>query len=126
MSVIGLNEADLSAGIATVPMERGNGSDHNVEGFELLDLEQIKKHGIPSVPWNLPGWLVEQDITLFAGDPYTGKTTTAGALALALATGGDWCGSKRATNAGVVLGRGQSDQECAIMFCRLGAPHPTY
>ncbi|HEY3216231.1 MAG TPA: AAA family ATPase [Candidatus Eisenbacteria bacterium] len=91
---------------------------------EYLDLATIRDAGIPAVPWIVPGWLAEGDIALAPGDGGIGKSTTIAALAMAVATGGAWCGIQVA-RAGPVLvfDEEQSVREVSRLYLRLGAPH---
>jgi energy-coupling factor transporter ATP-binding protein EcfA2 len=91
---------------------------------EYLDLVAIREHGIPEVPWIVPGWLAEGDVALVSGDGGIGKSTTVAALAMAVATGQPWCGIP-VNGAGLVLvfDEEQNESEVARLYTRLGAPH---
>ena len=97
---------------------------HAAERIEFLDLEAIQASGIPPVPWIVDGWLAEEDIALISGDGGIGKSTTVAALAIAVATGGIWCGLpvKRSGHV-LVLDEEQSVREVSRLCLRLGAPH---
>lgn len=91
---------------------------------EYLDLAAIGGSAIPAVPWLVPGWLAAEDIALASGDGGIGKSTTIAALAVAVATGGAWCGIPVATTGPVlVFDEEQSVREVSRLYLRLGAPH---
>ena len=71
---------------------------HELRPVEYLDLEA----DAPPVVWILPGWLARGDVAILAAKPYTGKSTLAAALGIAVATGCEWCGIQP-TETGVVL-----------------------
>lgn len=90
-----------------------------------LDLDAYAVNGIPPISWLLPGWLVEGDIAILAGAASIGKSTTVAALAVALASGSEWCGITPTTARRVLLfDEEQGEQATARLFLRLGAPHP--
>ena len=88
-----------------------------------LDLAAIRERGLPPVPWLLPGWLAEGDITHLVGGPFIGKSTIAAAMGYSLATGTSWCGIQPTRACRVlVFDEEQSDVEVARMYLRAGAP----
>jgi hypothetical protein len=91
--------------------------------IEFLDLAEVRAQGIPPVPWLVPGWLAEQDVALVSGDGGIGKSTTIAALAIAVATGGTWCGIPCRAGRVLVVDEEQSQRELARLYLRLGAPH---
>ncbi len=110
LGVTGLSEAPIPLVLAPV---------------RYVDLASIREHGIPPVPWLLPDWLAAEDIALIAGDGGIGKSTTAAALAVALASEKAWCGIEPVRAFSVLyFDEEQSDAECSRMFIRLGAPCP--
>lgn len=68
----------------------GNGATTHDDGerFAFVDLSRDP----PPVPWMIPGWLARGDVALLCGPPYSGKSTLAASLAVAVASGGSWCG----------------------------------
>lgn len=62
--------------------------------MQFLDLTAAAANGIPTVPWLVEGWLARGDIVLCAGRAGSGKSTLAVALAVAIASGREWCGIK--------------------------------
>ncbi|MDM7914516.1 MAG: AAA family ATPase, partial [Candidatus Eisenbacteria bacterium] len=103
-----------------------------------VDFASILKHGLPPVPWILRGWLAEGDILTISGAPYSGKTTTAYALALALAHGTPWLGLQPTARVRVLIvdeemgqrraarlllrsnGMKEPDRDWLRMFCEKG------
>lgn len=90
--------------------------------FQTLDLERLAVEGIPKKSWLLPGWVATDDIAVFAGTGGIGKSTTAAALAVALAQGMPWCGLTPTGCGDKVLwfDEEQGDNETARTFIRLG------
>lgn len=60
--------------------------------LRALDLSRVLTEPEEPVPWIVPGWLAAGDVVCLAGEPKTGKSWIALALALALARGGRWLG----------------------------------
>lgn len=60
--------------------------------MQRLDLADLLKNGIPPIDWLVENWLAVGDVAMFAGGAFAGKSTTAAALARALATGTEWLG----------------------------------
>jgi hypothetical protein len=110
------------AGLDAVPV--GGAAAALGQRIQFLDLVAIREHGIPEVPWIVPGWLAEGDVALVSGDGGIGKSTTVAALAMAVATGQPWCGIP-VNGAGLVLvfDEEQNESEVARLYTRLGAPH---
>ncbi len=95
----------------------------SAQPVEYLDLAEYRKKGIPPIDWILPGWLARNDIAILAGAAGIGKSTTAADLAVALATGREWCAIKP-TRPVLVLhfDEEQDDATTLRLFARLGAP----
>lgn len=104
-------------------LEELNTTD-GADPLEYLDLEAIARDGIPEVPWLVPGWLAVQDVALLAGAGGIGKSTTAAALAHALARGEPWCGHEPVRPARVLIVDEEQDEATAArLHLRLGGPH---
>lgn len=98
-------------------------SEAGSDPVEYLDLVQIRAHGIPPVPWVIEGWVAERDIAIIAGGAGSGKTTTIGDLAVALASGRPWCGIVPSRPCRVLFfDEEQGEATTARLFLRLGAP----
>jgi hypothetical protein len=95
----------------------------SVPGWVELDLECIKRDGIPPMPWILVGWLAQGDIAMAAGEAGGGKSTTIADMAISLASGKPWCGITPRRRVPVLyFDEEQGDEAVARLFLRLGAP----
>ena len=93
--------------------------------YVSLDLWEIAANGIPELDWLIPGWLVAKDIGILGGAAFAGKSTTAGALSRALASGEEWLGIKPTRRVPVLyFDEEQGDEMAARMFLLLGGPVP--
>jgi len=95
--------------------------------FSTLDLPRLALEGIPVKDWLIPGWLAADDIAIFAGSGGIGKTTTACAMAVSLASCSPWCGIQPNGCGYRVLwfDEEQGDAETARTFIRLGGHDTT-
>jgi putative DNA primase/helicase len=76
-----------------------------------FDVELMRGDQIPleKVSWLWPGYLVSGKLNLIAGDPGTGKTTLALAMAAAVTVGGRWPDGTLAPLGDVVIWSGEDD-----------------
>lgn len=88
--------------------------------WSYLDLDALKEKGIPPIPWIFPRWLAENDVALLVGPAYSGKSTTAAAMAIALAASLAWCGITSSGPMRVLfIDEEQGLQDTARLFLRL-------
>jgi hypothetical protein len=90
--------------------------------IELTSLGAIAKEGIPALDWVLHRWVVRKDIVLFYGGGGIGKSTTAGAMAVALSQGKAWLGIEPDRAYRVLwIDEEQGLEEASRTLLRLGA-----
>lgn len=79
--------------------------------FELPRAELLRGDAVmpEAVDWLWDGWLAAGKLHILGGQPGTGKTTIALALAASITTGGQWPDGKRAELGSVVVWSGEDD-----------------
>lgn len=60
--------------------------------IQHLDLQALRRSTPPSVPWQVPSFLAQGALTLFVGEPGTGKSLVALALGKAISEGAETMG----------------------------------
>lgn len=91
--------------------------------YTALDLWDAQANGIPPLDWLIPGWLVYKDVCIIGGDAGAGKSTTAAALAHALASGHNWLGIQPSRRVPVLyFDEEQGDEMVARLFLQSGGP----
>jgi hypothetical protein len=93
----------------------------------FLGLDEIAANGIPPIPWLIEGWLARRNIVLLAGRAGAGKSTLVVNLAVAIASGRDWCGLKPVETGSVIYcdeeaGEAEIARQC-LRHGALGLPN---
>jgi len=90
-----------------------------------INLLEAARHGIQPIPWLMPLWLTIDDVAILAGAAYSGKSTTAYALAYAISSGTPWLGLQPASIGPVlIIDEEQGPRTATRLLLRMGNPNP--
>jgi len=92
--------------------ERPSASPSKPPTVELVSAAAIEP---APIDWLWDGWLAKGKLHLLAGQPGTGKTTLALALAAITSIGGEWPDRSRATTGNVIIWSGEDDPKDTLL-----------